>query len=469
MKSIKIKKTLLKALTTMVICFSLIQVGCSNDDNHVQQPPESAILLLEQAYLYGIPLVTMDITRRQSTHSTAPVPGEMQAPLNVFSHLPIFPGSDFTAVVRPNVDTFYSNAWLDLSQGPVTLKLPADNDRYHLLPILDAFTNVITSIGTRTIGNIGGEFLITGPFWQGSVPSGVTQIKSPTTYAWIIGRTEVKSEQDGKDFVYPLIQQYTLSPPSGYKWPALQPDVPVGDPNDIVDQMDITTFFNYLNQLLVLNPPLQADLDFIEKLKPLGVGADLKFELSGFSSLQQQAIKSIPSTVLTRLQNRQNEMPVINGWVTMENTGDYGTDYLHRAYVTRFGLGANLPEDAIYPTGFLDSKQRPFHGDYNYVIHFEKDKLPPANAFWSLTMYNSAGFFVANELDRFALGDRSDMVYNPDGSLDIYIQVEKPEPDKVKNWLPANTGSFNLTLRVYHPKKEMLNKQWQAPVFTRVE
>lgn len=463
------EKLIFNLLSFCILIIGFTLTSCSKDDNYIDTDPESAILLIEQAYVYGIPLVTMDITRRQATNTTSPVEGEMEAPFNVFSHLPIFPGSDFTSVVRPNVDTFYSNAWLDLSQGPVKLTLPSDNQRYHLLPILDAFTNVIASPGTRTIGSQGGEFFITGPFWEGTPAAGAHHIKSPTNLAWIIGRTEVKSPQDGRDFVYPLIKQYTLTPVENYKWPELEQDVPLQDPNQVVDQMSIDKFFNYLNDLLVINPALEQDKGFMEQLKPLGIGAGLKFDLSSFSSLQQQVLKSIPQTVLARLQDRQNEMPVVNGWVTMEDTGNYGTDYLHRAYVTRFGLGANLPQDAIYPTGFLDSKGRALNGEYKYVIHFEKGQLPPANAFWSLTMYNSSGFFVANELDRFALGDRSDMQYNEDGSLDIYLQYQKPEADKIRNWLPANKGNFNLTLRVYYPQEQMLSGQWKAPVFTRIE
>lgn len=459
-KGVRKRNILALALSIMTVFAS-----CKKDSPTIDS--ESPVSLAEEAYVYGIPLVTMDITRRQATNTTEPQVGKMEAPLNQFSHLPIFPKADFTSVVRPNADTFYSNAWLDLSKGPVRLSLPKGNDRYHLLPILDAYSNVIASPGTRTTGSDGGEFLITGPEWTGSVPNGVTEIKSPTTYAWIIGRTEVKSEQDGREVVYPLMKTYKLTPPEGYQPPALQ-DVPQGDPNSIVENMPIEEFFNYMNRLFEVNPSLEQDASFIKKINKIGIGKGLEFKLSDFTSEDQKALKNLPKAVIAKLNARQSEMPIVNGWAMLEKTGKYGTDYFHRAHVTRFGLGANLPEDAIYPTGIMDSEGKPFNGENNYVITFEKDGLPPANAFWSLTMYNSSGYFVHNEIDRYTLGDRSNLKFNADGTLDIFIQSENPGEDKAQNWLPAPKGPFSLTLRVYYPKAEMLDGTWKAPALKKV-
>lgn len=458
------KNYFLTALTAFLI------FSCKSDDNAAHDVDVDApIILAQEAYVYGIPLVTMDITKRQATNTNNPIVGEMEAPLNQFSHLPIFPGSDFTSVVRPNADTFYSNAWLDLSQGPVILSLPLNNDRYHLIPILDAYSNVIASPGTRTYGSSGGDFLITGPDFNQTVPPNMTQIKSPTNTAWIIGRTEVKSKEDGEEVVYPLMLQYKLIPPANYIWPELANDVPQGDPNSIVENMKIEDFFNYMNQLFLENPPLEQDKEFMKRLEKIGIGKNQTFQLSNFSNAEQEVMRQIPAEMIGRLNARQLELPIHNGWAVLENTGDYKTDYFHRAHVTRFGLGANLPQDAIYPTGFLDSEGNQLNGDNKYVIRFEKDKLPPANAFWSLTMYNSSGFFVANELDRFTLGNRSDLDFNPDGSLEIYFQKDKPSEDKVKNWLPSPPGAnFSLTLRVYYPKQQMIDGTWKTPPLIKV-
>lgn len=444
--------------------------NCNNDDNAGENIDiDAPILLAQEAYIYGIPLVTMDITRRQATNTTETIVGEMEAPLNQFSHLPIFPTANFTSVVRPNADTFYSNAWLDLSQGPVSLSLPVNNERYHLIPILDAYSNVIASPGTRTYGSNGGEFLITGPGFNQSVPPHMTQIKCPTNSAWIIGRTEVKSPEDGQEVVYPLMQQYKLTPPTNYQWPELETNVPQGDPNSIVANMDVVDYFNYMNQLFETNPPLEQDKEFMERLAKIGIGKGLTFKIENFRESEQQVIRQIPTEMIARINARQLELPIHNGWAVLENTGDYKTDYFHRAHVTRFGLGANLPQDAIYPTGFLDASGQQLHGDNRYIIRFEKDKLPPANAFWSLTMYNSSGFFVANELDRYTLGDRSDLDFNEDGSLELYFQKDKPSEDKIKNWLPSPSGEiFSLTLRVYYPKQSMIDGTWKTPALVKI-
>jgi DNA sulfur modification protein DndE len=166
-----------------------------------EQAPISPVALAEEAYIFGLPLVTMDLTRRQATNVTAPVLEKMQAPMNQFAHLPVFPDANFTAVVRPNADTYYSNAWLDLSQGPIILSLPSGNQRYHLMQIMDAYTNVFGTPGTRVTNCCGGKFLISGPDWTGSAPGPMIELKSSTNYVWIIGRTEVKDPVDGATVV----------------------------------------------------------------------------------------------------------------------------------------------------------------------------------------------------------------------------------------------------------------------------
>ena len=159
---------------------------------------------------------------------------------------------------------------------------------------------------------------------------------------------------------------------------------------------------------------------------------------------------------------------VRNGWLmNTENMGNFGTDYLKRASVELAGLGANLQEDAIYPLAFVDGAGHPLTGKNRYVLHFEKKDLPPVRAFWSVTLYDDEGFQVANELDRFAIGDRDSLVYNADGSLDLLVQHEAPSGDKKRNWLPAPAGLFNLCMRLYYPKPEALDGRWLPPDFAR--
>jgi len=160
----------------------------------------------------------------------------------------------------------------------------------------------------------------------------------------------------------------------------------------------------------------------------------------------------------------------VNGWnIGRENMGTYGTSYLRRANIAFGGLGANLPEDAVYPVAFIDGDGNTLTGANKYVLHFEKGQTPPANAFWSVTMYDKDGFQVPNPINRFAIGDRDKLAFNPDGSLDIYVQADSPGKDKEANWLPAPKGEFQPTMRIYSPRPEVLDGSWSPPPFKRVE
>jgi hypothetical protein len=161
---------------------------------------------------------------------------------------------------------------------------------------------------------------------------------------------------------------------------------------------------------------------------------------------------------------------VVNGWsMNTDTMGVYGNYYLKRAMVTQIGLGANLPEDAIYPLNLGDGSGKPLDGASNYTIHFEKGATPPANAFWSITLYDRDGFQVGNSLNRFAVSSWMPFQYNPDGSLDLYFQNESPGAEKEANWLPAPKGPFNLCMRLYAPKSEALTGKWNPPPVTRVQ
>jgi hypothetical protein len=149
--------------------------------------------------------------------------------------------------------------------------------------------------------------------------------------------------------------------------------------------------------------------------------------------------------------------------------GVYGNYYLKRAIVTQLGLGANLPEDAIYPLNIGDETGKPLDGGNKYILHFEKETIPPVNAFWSITLYDPEGFQVGNVLNRFAVSSWMPFKYSADGSLDIYFQNENPGRDKEANWLPAPKGAFNLTMRLYSPKLEALTGKWSPPPVTRVQ
>ncbi len=456
----------------------LISCGGGANKKAAQQAQQDSITIqtVKEAYAYGFPLVVMDISRQQMTDGTTGVKGGgVRAAANAFGNLAVFPDASFTDVVRPNVDTYYSSAWLDLSKEPVVLSLPDTKGRYYMMPMLDMYTNVFASPGTRTTGNGKGDFLVTGPGWKGEVPKGMKQIEAPTSSVWIVGRTQVNSKADGDKVVVPLQKQYKLIPLSAwgkpYTPPVAQPNpsVPKGFPNAIVEQMSVADYFNYVNRLIALYPPAAADRDALDRFAAIGVGEGKTFDLSIFDQNVQTALGSLPKEMAVELKkNILAEQE--NGWDMLTKVmGTYGTNYAQRAHIAFIGLGANLLEDAIYPLTGVDGQGKPLNGANRYVIHFDKGQTPPANAFWSLTMYDPAGHLVANPLNRYAIGDRSNLMTNADGSVDIYLQNTSPGKDKQANWLPAPTGDFNLALRVYYPKASMIDGSWKIAPVTKVE
>lgn len=470
----------MKQITPFLLGLLLFVAACKKDktEETVTTTNSAAsdaevVQTAKQAFVFGMPLVLMDITRRKMLDATR---NPHAAAANTFEHKSEFPDANFRDVVRPNADTYYSTASLDLKKEPMVLSVPNTHGRYYMMPILDAYTNVFESPGTRTTGNDAHTFIITGPNWSGEVPAGMKQIKSPTDMAWLIGRTQVNSKADGEKVVIPLQKQYKLVPLSAlgkpYTPPAgkADPTVPKGSPNDIIKAMPVEEFFNYMNRLMADNPPAEADTPVMEKFAKIGIGPGKKFDMASLSADAQKALKDIPKQVTDGfIEEIKKGGALEDGWKALSKTiGTYGTNYTERAFVAYVGLGANLPEDASYPSASFDADGNPLNGANKYVLHFDKGTTPPAKAFWSLTMYDGEGYMVANPINRNTIGDRSNLKTNPDGSIDIYFQNDSPGKDKESNWLPAPKGEFNLILRVYWPKEEILNGSWKAPGIKKV-
>jgi hypothetical protein len=418
------------------------------------------------AYIYGFPLVLMDVSKQVMTHGK-PGESDWKAPLNQFAHPRTFPDDTFTDVVTPNVDTLYSSAWLDLSQGPIVLSVPDTNGRYYLLQMMDAWTNVFASPGKRTTGTVKGEFVIVGPTWNGELPAGMKKIQAPTEMVWIIGRTQTNGKSD-YDAVHAIQDGYRLRPLSGVINTALSEqniDIKTA-PVDQAFNLGAKEFFERLANLMIENPPSSDDKPMIDSLASIGLIAGKAFTVS--PELEKDlAVELTEGKAAIKKSGEESFGPVVNGWSITgtgnEQTGVYGTQYLWRATVALLGLGANLTADAIYPHTTVDLNGQPLNGENKYVLHFDKADLPPANAFWSLTLYNARQFLVKNAIERFALGDRDKLKFNSDGSLDIQIQNEDPGVGRRDNWLPAPKDGFNLFLRVYWPKPEALDERWTIP------
>jgi len=433
----------------------------------------------EQAYIFGYPLLLMDITAETAT--AVPRPQGAKAPRNQFAHLESYPDPSFIEVVSPNADTLYSSAFLDLCRGPMVLSLPDTGGRYYLMPMLDAWTNVFASPGTRTTGSGRHDFAITGPDWTGSLPEGIEQIKAPTHLVWIVGRTYCAGPAD-YDAVHAIQAQYKMTPLSAWGQPYTPPENVDVDPNvdpktpavDQVDDLRLADYFHRLAMLMKDNPPSSADRGVVSQIEKIGIVPGEPFDPTVLTPVTAKALKEgfvAGRAMVVKAARNPGGAKVINrnGWTYSLSAGSSGSDYLFRASVARIGLGANLAEDALYLRSTADVNGQKLIGKNTYVLHFNKNELPPARAFWSVTMYNHRNFFVPNPIGRYAIGDRNNLKFNSDGSLDIYIQHERPEAEKESNWLPAPAEEFHVIMRLYWPKPEALNGVWIAPPIHRME
>jgi hypothetical protein len=422
-----------------------------------------------EAYVYGYPLVTMEMTRRVMTNVAAPE--KTRAPMGQFCRAREYPDASFRDVTAPNADTLYTTVWLDVSAEPGVLSIPDMGERYFLFPMLDGWTDVFDVPGKRTTGGRAQRYLITGPGWKGQVPEGLTEYKSPTSVVWILGRIyctgtpedykAVHDEQDQCSIVPLSSFGKDYSPPAGKVDPSIDMKTPV---RTQVNAMDAASYFKLLASLMKTNPPAAEDAPVVAKLAKIGIVPGEDFDSS---KLDAAAAKDVPKLAFEKIMGYFKEAgKPINGWMFSTKMGLYGTDYLNRAMVTAIGLGANRPQDAIYPTSDADPDGKPYDGANKYVMHFDKGKMPPVDGFWSLTMYDADYFFVDNPLNRYNVSSRSKFKENDDGSADVSIQNENPGAEKESNWLPAPKGKFILMLRLYWPKEKapsILDGSWVIP------
>jgi uncharacterized protein (TIGR03000 family) len=455
-----------------------VAFGMASPDNGGTLTEEDAFKLAKEAYVYGYPLVTMEMTRRVMTNVAEP--RGTRAPMGQFVNMREYPTAAFRDVTAPNADTLYSAAWLDLSKEPYVFSIPeAKDDRYYLMPILNAWTSVFEVPGKRTTGTKAQKYLITGPGWKGDVPEGVKEYKSSTAMVWILGRTyctgtpedykAAHAFQDGLSLVPLSAYGKEYTPPKGKVDSNIDMDTSV---RDQVNQMKAVDFFKLLAQLLKDNPPAKGDAAMVEKLAALGIMPGKEFDVTKLNPAMAKAIERAVKPAQEEIVAHRKDAGVeVNGWMYSTRTGIYGTDYLQRAFITYFGLGANRPKDAIYPSSEGDDTRKAYTGADKYVIHFDKGKLPPVNAFWSITMYNDKFFFVDNPLNKYTVSPRNNLKENDDGSVDIYVQHESPGKDKEANWLPAPEGKFVLMMRMYWPKEKdpsILDGSWKPPAAKKV-
>ena len=472
-------KMLYVAAVISTVLSSALFASCDDDKKTTETPLSDAEKseLLERAYVYALPLMLMDATYVKMTNTVDTVP--QQSPANRFIHARKLANAKFKDVVTPNSDTNYSQVMMDLSGDALVVRLPR-TDRFCMAEILDAWSNCIAAPDATKIPDDKeyGDFVFVGPSFTGTVPEGMTVIKSPTNHVWMLLRTLCKGEDDLPNVIAIQNQMKTyllsdyLNGEVEYAGKGTYDPANNFTPVKHILGMSMTDFFTRANALMITNPPAEADAQWIAALSKIGVGPGLTFDASIFGSNATALWRNLVSNIMNITQPRCMQFVKDNGsWRFYgEPIAEFGTEYYYRAMIAVAALAANPVSIAVYPRADLDQAGDTLNGNHRYLLHIEKENWPETNAygFWSITMYDKENFFYDNELDRYNITDRSDFVKNQDGSLDILIQHEKPA-ENVSNWLPAPDDKFHLYFRIYNPVERIIKNEWDMPTITRLD
>ncbi len=386
--------------------------------------PEQAHAIAVNAYVFGYPLVTMEMTRRVMTNAARDE--GRRAPMGQFAKMRTYPTPEDHDVTAPSADTLYTAAWVDVSDEPYVLSTPDMKGRYFLFPIFDAWTDVVLAPGTRATGTKPQTYVITGPSWKGGVlPRGATRVESPTDLVWIPGHIYTTGAPGDLDAVRALQDRVSLVPLRAHGKPYAPPLGPV-DPSvdtktavrEQVDALDAASFFGTMTALMAHDPPSPEDRPALARMAKIGIAPGQPFDRSKLTPQVVKAIESAPAEALQRIQAAARAAPEkVNDWLVLLKAGRYGTDYLLRAAVAAEGLGANLPRDAVCPVAIEDAGGQPFDGSHRYVLRVDARRLPPVYGFWSLTMYDDKMFFVPNPLGRYTIGQGTRLLADHEGTI----------------------------------------------------
>lgn len=422
------------------------------------------------AYLYLYPLALMELTRLQATNVDPRRP-PTTAPMNEFWHARAFVPPTYHGVVRPNYDVLFSTAWLDVSEEPMIVSAPDTHSRYYLLQMLDMWTDTFAVVGDRTTGTRAGNFAVVARGWAGTLPVGVQRVESTTPTVWILGRIFTAGPWDfpGAHAVQDGLRITPLSqwgrpphPPRPHFDPRIDMTTP---PPQQVAALSAPDFFEFTMKLLRRYGAHTTDQPILAQMKRMGLEPGGRLDFDDLDPAVRAALMQTVTDAPPLMASHGQRAGVhANGWhYNTDNIGVYGTSYLQRASIARFALGANLPEDAVYPSTGMDATGQPLKGIRSYAIRFLQGQLPPVAVYWSITLYDSSGFAVPNALNRFAIGSLSGLAANPDGSIKIIVSASDPGPALRSNWLPAPVAPFNLSMRLYGPALSVLEGQWIPP------
>ncbi|MBV7570928.1 DUF1254 domain-containing protein [Pseudomonas sp. PDM27] len=433
--------------------------------------PDEARAIAREAYLYGLPVVEMYKTLyTQAVDRKSP---NFKAPFNQIGNTAkAFTAKD-TAFVTPNFDTPYSFVWMDLRAEPLVLTLPPiEEHRYYSVQLIDAYTQNFGYLGTRSTGNNGGHYMIAGPNWQGQQPVDIDRmVRSESNIAYALYRTQLFDEKDLAK-VKQIQKGYKVEPLSHYvkqKAPAAAPKIDWPKPTPTMSETP--DLFRYLNFMLAFTPAQDVEKDLLARFAKIGVGAGKPFRLSDLSAEQRQALEdgiSDARAEFAEFKKTKVDTHEVSSGDLFGSRDHLKGNYLYRYAGANMGIFGNSAEEANYFGYFVDKDGKPVDASKtDYTLHFDKDALPPVDAFWSLTMYDGKNkLLVANPLNRYLINSRMlpDLKLDADGGLTLYVQHKAPAKALQSNWLPAPNGPFYGVLRLYLPKPEVNNGQWKLPL-----
>lgn len=422
---------------------------------------------LYQAFVYGYPLVMLELQKDALTNTELPT--NEKAPINQLIHAKGIAGAEDKYIVMLNMDTVYSQVYFDLKKGPLYFRKPKA-DRYTTALLLDAYGNAVDVIGTGGLGGDGEvNAVLTGPGYRGEIPAGFTRIELPTNLSWALIRIILKDEKDIEN-VRNIQREFDVRPLAAYG-KDYQYEKGRYDPDkdyitfEKINQLSTQEFFDIFNRLIGDNLGIDPDTELLDAVAEYGVGADKTFRLTDFDADVQEELKKFNDRIVAEFDEKSKRSAFgvyKNGWVFPKDTiANFGREYIYRANVAWGGIGANPVSVAIYPTAVMDEEGKPLHSDNDYVFHFES--LPPVDGFWSLAAYGTDKFQIPNEIGRYGLNDRSKIDLNEDGSFDIYVQRSRPSDSEFNNWIPSGDKGICLVLRLYLPRKEILDGSWKLP------
>ncbi len=431
--------------------------------------PAEARAIAKEAYIYGYPLV--DSYRIEYSYFVDKQGPEYKAPWNQITNIPrVYTPAD-TAVQTPNSDTPYSWLGLDLRSQAIVLSMPTiEKNRYYSVQFTDAYTFNFDYVGTRTTGNDAANFLVVGPGWKGETPEGIKKvIRSETNFIIVVYRTQLFNSAD-IDNVKKIQAQYkvqTLSAFAGTPPPKAAPAVDFMKPISHDEEKTSLEFFNILNFVLTYCPTDPTEVELMKRFAKIGIGAGKTFDPSKLSPEMTTAIEQGRGDAFVAFEGGVKELQ--DGKLT---SGDvFGTrEFMKNNYLNRWlatiGIYGNSKMEAMYPIYQTDVDGKTLSGANRYTLHFARGGYPPANAFWSLTMYGlPESLLVANPINRYLINSPMlpQLKKDADGGLTLYIQNESPGKDLEPNWLPAPSGPFAMYMRIYWPNEEALSGKWTKP------